>query len=49
MRIQVLTMTAGHPFVILSVFVMPIINEIISFVLDTGTIDIVLSLFQFDC
>ena len=48
LRIQVLTMTAGHPFVILSVFVMPIINEIISFVLDTGTIDIVLSLFQFD-
>ena len=35
----------GINFVILSVFGMPIINELVSFILDTGTIDIILSIF----
>lgn len=48
MRIQIMSMTAGHPIVILSVFGMPIINELVSFMLDTGTIDIILSLFKFE-
>jgi len=48
LRIQVAILTSGGPIYLLSVFVMPVVNELISFFLDSATLDVVTALLFLD-
>ena len=48
LRILVVILTNGSPLVLVTIYIMPIMNELLSFVMDSGTIDIITSLFTFD-
>tara|TARA_B110001452_G_scaffold267164_2_gene276024 strand:+ start:495 stop:1403 length:909 start_codon:yes stop_codon:yes gene_type:complete len=48
LRILVVILTNGNPFIIITIYLMPVINELLSFVMDSGTLDVVTSLFTFN-
>ena len=48
LRILVVILTNGNPLVLITIYIMPIMNELLSFVMDSGTIDIITSLFTFE-
>ena len=47
LRIIVVILTNGNPFILITIYIMPILNELLSFIMDSGTIDIITSLFSF--
>ena len=48
LRILVVILTNVNPFMLLTIYIMPIMNELLSFILDSGTIDVVTALFSFN-
>jgi len=48
LRILVAILTNGNPFILVTIYLMPIINELLSFFADSGTIDVISSLFTFN-
>jgi hypothetical protein len=48
LRILVAILTNGNPFILITIYAMPVMNEILSFFADSGTIDVITALFTFD-
>lgn len=48
LKILVMILTAGGPVSLISLYIMPVVNELISFTLDSATLDIITSLFTLD-
>jgi len=48
LRILVVILTNGNPFIIVTIYLMPVINELLSFIMDSGTVDVITSLFTFN-
>ena len=48
LRIVVVLLTSGGPLYLITIYMMPIINELISFFLDSATLDIVTSILLLD-
>jgi len=48
LRILVVILTNANPFILITIYLMPIMNELFSFILDSGTVDIIVSLFSFN-
>ena len=45
LRIIVVILTNINPFILITIYIMPILNELLSFIMDSGTIDIITSIF----
>ena len=48
LRILVVVLTNGSPWILITIYTMPVVNELISFFMDSGTIDVITSLFTFN-
>ncbi len=48
LRILVVILTNANPFILITIYLMPMVNELFSFILDSGTVDIITALFSFD-
>ena len=48
LRILVVVLTNGSPWILITIYTMPVVNELLSFFMDSGTIDVITSLFTFN-
>ena len=48
LRILVVVLTNGSPWILITIYTMPVVNELISFFMDSGTIDVITSIFTFN-
>ena len=48
LKLLVLLLTTGSPINLLTIYMMPIVNELITFTMDTGTLDIITSIILWD-
>ena len=48
LRIIVVILTNLNPFILITIYIMPILNELLSFIMDSGTVDVITSIFTFN-
>ena len=48
LRILVVILVNGSPWVLITIYAMPVINELLSFIIDSTTLDVITSLFTFN-
>ena len=48
LRILVAILVNGNPFILITIYAMPVFNELLSFIVDSATLDIITSLFTFN-
>ena len=48
LRILVVILVNGSPWVLITIYAMPVINELLSFIIDSATLDVITSLFTFN-
>ena len=48
LRILVVILTNGNPFILVTIYLMPVVNELLSFIMDSATLDVITSLFTFN-
>jgi len=48
LRILVVILTNGNPFILVTIYLMPVVNELLSFLMDSATLDVITSLFTFN-
>ena len=48
LRILVIVLTNGSPWILITIYTMPVMNELLSFFMDSGTIDVITSIFTFN-